>query len=387
MTEPEARAEPSLATPTRRHLLTRLAGASAAAALGLPAFAQGGRTLRIGATFDHSSVEKSNGLGLKMGSEACFNAINKAGGIHGAKLELVTSDDQFKPELAKANAQAFAADRSVLAMLHPLGTRQSAELMTAVPELAVVGPITGTASLRKKMVPNVFWVRANYDQEVDKLIATAATVGQTRIGLVHPNDPLGQSVLAAFKASLAKHKLEPAVIATTPGTTSMEVGPAAEAIAKAKPQVVIAGLAGTAPAFLKALRAAGGNSQVYGLSITVSAIKDMGNLAHGLGFAIIVPSPFAIKHEVVRRYQADMLASGQKEFSMTSLEGYLDACVLVEGLRRAGPSPTRAGIIAALEQIEGFDLGGMKISYGRNNREGSQFVDVAVIGSNGRMLS
>lgn len=363
-----------------------MTGVAAAASMGLPVFAQA-RAIRIGATLDNSSVEKANGTGLFLGSSAYFNALNRAGGINGTKVELVLADDQFKPDIAKSNALAFHADNSVLAMIHPLGTRQTAEVSDAVPGMAVVGPNTGTVSLRKKAAPNTFWVRANYDQEIDKLIATAAVLGQSRIGIVYSNDPLGQSLLAGFKASLAKAKLEPVVIASTPSTTSMEVEPAAQKIAEAKPQIVIIGLAGTAPAFVRAFRAAGGKSSAYGLSITAGSLGAMGDLAHGLGFAIVVPSPFATKFEIVRRYQADMLASGAKDFSLPSLEGYMDACVLAEGLRRAGPSPTRAAVLAGLERIEGFDLGGVKINFGPRNREGNQFVDVAVMSANGRLIS
>ena len=83
----------------------------------------------------------------------------------------------------------------------------------------------------------------------------------------------------------------------------------------------------------------------------------------------------------------DMIANGTKEFSLPSLEGYMDAAVLAEGLRRAGPAPTRAAVLAGLERIEAFDLGGVKINFGKTNREGNQFVDVAVISTNGRLLS
>ncbi|MDL9998628.1 ABC transporter substrate-binding protein [Variovorax sp. J22P240] len=386
MSASEARTFTLSPKPTRRQVLTRMTGVAAAASMGLPVFAQA-RSIRIGATFDNSSVEKANGTGLFLGSSAYFNALNRAGGINGTKVELVLADDQFKPDVAKSNALAFHADNSVLAMIHPLGTRQTAEVSDAVPGMAVVGPNTGTVSLRKKAAPNTFWVRANYDQEIDKLIATAAVLGQSRIGIVYSNDPLGQSLLAGFKASLAKAKLEPAVIASTPSTTSMEVEPAAKQIAEAKPQIVIIGLAGTAPAFVRAFRAAGGKSSAYGLSITAGSLGAMGDLAHGLGFAIVVPSPFATKFEIVRRYQADMLASGAKDFSLPSLEGYMDAYVLAEGLRRAGPSPTRAAVLAGLERIEGFDLGGVKINFGPRNREGNQFVDVAVMSANGRLIS
>lgn len=356
--------------------------------LASPVFAQA-KTLRIGTTFDNSGVEKANGTGLFLGSSALIRSLNRAGGIHGTKIELVMADDQFKPELAKENARSFAADSSILGVLHPLGTRQAAEVIDAAPGMAVVGAVTGTVSLRKAKAPNAFWVRVNYNQEVDKLIATAAATGTTRIGLVHSNDLLGQSVLAAFNASLSRYKLEPAVIATTPSTTSLEVASAALAISKASPQVVITGLAGAAPKFMAALRNAGCNSTVYGLSITASALGAMGDLAHGLAFAIVVPSPLSTRFEIVRKYQADMLASGLRssDFSLTSLEGYIAAWVLAEGLRRTGPGPTRASLITGLERIEALDIGGVKINYGFGNREGGQFVDVAVIDKTGRILS
>ncbi len=372
-----------------RRTVLQFAASSAAAGLGLPAMAQstGSRVIRIGTTFDNSGVEKANGSGLFLGSSAYFDALNKAGGINGSKVELVMKDDGFKPDVSKANALALAEDPAVLAILHPLGTRQTAAVIDAVPGLAVVGPNTGTVALRKKPSPNAFWVRANYDQEIERLVAQAASVGQTRIGLVHPKDPLGQSLLAGFTAAMARHKIEPVVIATTPGTTSMEVDPAAKEIAKASPQIVIVGLAGTAAAFIKALRAAGGNSTIYGISISAGSIFGMGDQAHGVGFSIPVLSPFAARSELVRRYQADMLAAGHKTFSLSSMEGYVDACVLAEGMRRAGSSLNRASLIAGLERIEGWDAGGMRFNFSRGNHEGSTFVDVAIIGSGGRLLT
>lgn len=372
--------------PTRRDAL-RLAGAGAAM-LALPAWAEN-RTLKLASTFDNSGVEKANGSGCYLGAQAHFHALNKAGGINGSKVELLMADDQFKPDVAKANALAFQADRSVLGLITPLGTRQTAAVMESVTDMAIIGPNTGTSALRQKSGPNVFWVRASYDHEIEKLIRTAVTLGSTRIGIVYPADPLGNSVKAAFDRSMAAARLEPAVVATTPGTTSTEVEPAAQAVAKAAPQVVIMVLAGVAPLFVKAFRAAGGASSIYGLSISASSknIAELGDQGRGIGFAIVVPSPFALKHEIVRRYQADMTAFGQTTWSLPTLEGYINARVIAEGLRRAGPGVTRESLIAALDRIEGLDLGGITIGYGRGNRIGSQFVDVAVIGSGGRIVS
>lgn len=140
---------------------------------------------------------------------------------------------------------------------------------------------------------------------------------------MHPKDPLGLSLLAGFEAAMARHNLKPAVIATTPNTTSTEVEAAAAEMAKAAPQLVIMGLGATMPHFVKAARKAGVTSTMYGLSIAPNApnIKALGELTRGLAFSIVVPTPFTPKHEIVRRYRADMEAIGNTEYSLVSLEG------------------------------------------------------------------
>lgn len=70
----------------------------------------------------------------------------------------------------------------------------------------------------------------------------------------------------------------------------------------------------------------------------------------------------------------------------TSFEQFLGAKVLVEGLRHAGPQPTRARIIKALESMGSFDLGGIFVRYAPDNRVGSRYVEVTVISGNGKLL-
>lgn len=360
----------------------------AAAAIAVPSLAQG-RRLRIGSAFVLSGGERPNGAGLLQGIQACFNAVNRAGGIHGSTIEHLMVDDAFNPDLSRKHAVDYANDRSVLALLTPVGTRQTAAVMEAVKGMAIVGPNTGTAPIRQSSPPNVFWVRASYDQEVEKLIRNAAATGASRIGIVYPDDQLGQSILAAFQRTMEELKLQAAVMATTPNTASQDVEAAARAIAQASPQVVVMALAGVAPLFLKAMRGMGGTSAVYGLSISASAanIQAMGELGRGVGFAIVVPSPFSAKHEIVRRYQVDMRASGWSDYSFPSIEGYINARVLAEALRRAGPGATREGVIAALEALDVLDLGGFRVQYGPRNRSGSEFVDVAVLGKNHQIIA
>jgi ABC-type branched-subunit amino acid transport system substrate-binding protein len=72
--------------------------------------------------------------------------------------------------------------------------------------------------------------------------------------------------------------------------------------------------------------------------------------------------------------------------SYPALEGFVSAKVLVEGLRKAGPHPTREGLVAALESLKGFDLGGINLNFSPTSRDGSDFIELTVIGRNGTVV-
>jgi hypothetical protein len=77
-------------------------------------------------------------------------------------------------------------------------------------------------------------------------------------------------------------------------------------------------------------------------------------------------------------------AKGGVTLSPSIMEGFAAAKVLVEGLRRAGPKPTRDKIIAALAGINRFDLGGLELGYGPDDRTGLNFVELSIIDSTGQ---
>ena len=87
---------------------------------------------------------------------------------------------------------------------------------------------------------------------------------------------------------------------------------------------------------------------------------------------------------VVRDYQK--LVGGKNGFSYYALEGYLMARVMVEGIKRAGRDLTREKLISSLETLNNNDFGGYRVSYGNNNRSGSRFVELTVVGPAGKLL-
>ncbi len=350
--------------------------------------AQGG-PIRIGSTVALSGVEQPNGESLMQGAQACFNAINRAGGINGRQIEMVMADDGFNPAKAKENALKFVADSGVVALLHPQGTRQTTEIMNAVKTMPIVGPNSGATALHKRGAPNVFWVRTNYDVELERLVRFADTLGLRQMALVYPNDPFGMSVLDGFNAALDRRGIKAVGMATTPGTASLEVDAAAKTLADMPAQVLIMSLVGALPAFHAAYREAGGSAIAFGLSLGGGAanLAALANHREKPIFSTVVPAPNAERFELIRRYRADMRASKLTGESLVSLEAYANARVLAEGIRRAGAKVDRESVTAGLEGMSDFDLGGLRIRYGKDVREGNAYTDVVTVAENGQILS
>ena len=72
--------------------------------------------------------------------------------------------------------------------------------------------------------------------------------------------------------------------------------------------------------------------------------------------------------------------------AMLRRQEFIGAKVLVAGLRKAGPNPTREKIVKALETLNKYDVGGFAVSFAPDNRIGSRFVEVTIIGKNGSLL-
>ena len=87
---------------------------------------------------------------------------------------------------------------------------------------------------------------------------------------------------------------------------------------------------------------------------------------------------------MVKEAQDLARAQGLGDISPAMLEGFAAAKVLVEGLKRAGPKPSREKIQAALEGLRKFDLGGLEVSYSPEDHTGLDFADLSIIGSDGK---
>ena len=350
--------------------------------------------LVIGQVAPLSGVLASTGHQMVVGGQIYFDAINAQGGIHGAKIRHLVVDDGYKVPETSRLAREMLARPEVVALFGFAGTANVTQLLTDgvldAGGAALVAPYTGGESLRNPFNPWIFHVRAGYADEAEHMVQQLTTLGMNRIAVMYQDDGFGKAGLLGVTNALDKRKLKLAASAGYERNTD-KVEEAVKKIKASDAQAIImVSVNKSTAAFMKLYRESGGGAQMYNISVVDPAelVKLAGlKNAHGLGISQVVPYPYMASMPVVREYQSLLKKYAPKELvNYTSFEEFVGAKVLVEALRRAGPNPTRAKVVKALESMDSYDTGGITVGYSAGNRIGSRYVEVTVIGSTGKLL-
>ena len=324
------------------------------------------------------------------GAALYIDHINAQGGVGGETIDIVSLDDQFEPKRTLDNARTLIEQKGVVALFMTRGTPHTQGILPLLAQYGVplVGPSTGAMVLHQPLQKYVFNVRAPYPREVEKAITHLNTLGVRRIGVVHVDDTFGADGLAGAQAGFKANSLE-ALFIEKFDRAKPDFSAMAPRVQKAQPQAVIfIGTGGAVVDGIKALRAAGVGGQIITLSNNASGgfVKALGDQARGVVVTQVFPSERSMNFPVMK--EAMELARARKLDGLTPamVEGYVNAKVLVEALRRAGPKPGRESLHAALEGLRKYDVGGLELSYSSTDHSGLDFSDLSIISTDGRFL-
>ena len=368
------------------------AAALAAACLHLPAMGAEGVTpteILIGQVADFSGPLAGN---VKEGTEvvaAYFDSVNKAGGVHGRKVTLVSVDDGYDPKKTVALAKELIESKGVLALTLGRGTSNAEAIMPvlAAARVPMVGFAGGSVAMHSPPNRYLFNLRPPYRIEAQRAAEQLAAQGISSIAAVYTDDAFGKDAMVGFDA-VAKNKGIRLTDTIALPRGSADVAPAIAKITASNPQAVIAVcVVKPCAALRKGLQAAGYLGQFLSLSNTSSAafVQELGAAARGVIVTQVFPSPDM--HAIGVSSDFERLADTYKlRKSYTAMEGYVYARVLVEALKRAGPGVTRESLTETLQSPKKFDLGGYVIGFDPNNRTGSNVVELTMITRNGRFM-
>ena len=327
---------------------------------------------------------------LTAGAKVYFDHINAKGGVHGRKIVLESADDGFDPKKSPEAFKKLIEEKNVFAMFLSRGTptNEAAYPVLEAAKVPLIGPSTGAMSMYDPPRRYMFPVRASYHSETFKIVPQLINMGINRIALLYVDDSFGKDALAGVQQALKDNKLTAVAVASHP-RGSVKLDEAVATIGKADPQAVIMlTVADAGVAFVKQMKASGRNPTFLTLSNNSSNtfIKNLGDDGWGVAVSQVSPYPFSGTAPITKEFLDLVKGKADVSPSYSSMEGFIAAKVLVEGLRRAGKQPTREKLIAGLESMKAFDLGGLDVTYGPNLRTGTTYIDITIISKSGKFV-
>ena len=330
------------------------------------------------------------GIQMRDGAKLWFDVVNAQGGVNGRRIELKSRDDKYESKLAAENTKKLIEEDHVFALFAYVGTptsQASLPIFTAA-RVPFVAPFTGAELLRAPFNRYIFNVRASYFDETEKIVDHLTRTGVKRLAVFYQNDAYGQAGLEGVNRALARRNLKVVALGTVERNT-INVADAVKTINAAQPEATVMVSAYTSVAeFVRQMKKAGSISQYFNVSFVGSTALAgaLGDEGRGVMISQVVPFPWSPLTPIVKEYLDDVKRAGNVDVNFSSLEGFIAAKVLVEGLRRAGKDLTREKFVAAMEAMSNYEIGGFLVRFSPESHNGSQYVDLSMIGRDGKFI-
>jgi len=357
----------------------------------VPAFADS--ELVVGQVVSLSRNGGDIGLALQAGQNLYFQHINASGGVNGKQIRLVSRDDQYIPEMTVKVTRELIKAEQPIALIGFRGTANALAMMKenllGASGIPLVGIFSGAREIRSE--PYLFHVRTTFDDEVDGICRVAKSLGHASIAAFYQDDAFGRSGLKGLEVAAEKYGIKIVAKASyekAPERAEATLKDAVIKVTASNPEaVVLIAVADQTYSFVKQLRDKGYYSNIYSLSVAdpnrATALIGKES-ARGLVFSEVFPFPYSDATPLVHEYTAlRKKYAPDMPISYFSLEGFVNAKVLVEALKRAGPQPTRQKVHEALKRLGRFDLGGFAVEFTPDNRQGSRFTELTILNADG----
>ncbi len=319
--------------------------------------------IKIGACNDLKGPNSATGLSQMAGAKAYFDYVNaELGGVHGRKIALIQDDDSFDPDKGIACFRGLLA-RGVFAAGFVGGTPLAARYIPIAHNEGV--PLVGFNSGAQLIVsPPKRWVfsaRASYSDESAALVSRLWELGHRRMFVIFQQDAFGVSGLEGVKNALASSgsQIVGQAFVNLKGYTDDDiVNVVAEARVQNPDVVFMVANFGIEAKIVRRAEALAWRPQFVAISGKDAFVDAAGPAGEGTVIAKTMPDPADTSLPAVALYQRALrkyAPAARPEF--IGLEGFTEAMILVEGLRRAGRELTRAKLVDALESMHDVDLG------------------------------
>ena len=360
----------------------------------------------------------SRGLGIELyrGATAYFDHVNEQGGIAGRNVVLKTYDDGYQPAPSVRNTLKLMLQDQVFLLFGYVGTPTVTRVLPMLKKFQdrnffLFFPFTGAQPQREPPYGDfAFNLRSSYRQETAGLVDNFVRINRKRIAVFYQADAYGRSGWAGVRRALKPYDRQIVGEATyrrgTKFTASLRRQ--VEILRASQPEAVICiGSYAACAAFVRDAVNLGLHVPIANLSFVGSEnllnllthwalTEDRGNSEQYTRLLVnsqVVPSYEEASMPAIQEYRALMQRYNPQpplellkepylpsEHSFVSLEGFIDAKLMVEILRRLGDRPERSQLQQAVFTVQDFDLGiDERASFGPDRRQGLQQVYYTVV--------
>jgi branched-chain amino acid transport system substrate-binding protein len=314
-------------------------------------------TILIGTSLPLSGVAAAYGA-IAYGSKAYFDYVNAHGGVYGRKIKLDILDDGYDPARTKANVQNLVSNKGVFALLDVLGTANNLAVRPFIDsqQVPLVYPATGSSLMAHPVDKYTFAIQTTYTVEGKVLTDYAVNhLHAKRIGVFYQNDDFGKEGLDAIQAR-AQADGASVVDAEPYELTQTDFSAQALKLKGANADaVIIFAVPGPFITFVATLPKVGFTPAVLSSDVSLAYVvtKVLGPLANGLYFDAysVLPQASTPKAALFRQVVTQYGTPTTAPVDTLAEVGFGAAQVMVEALKRAGPNPTRKGLLNALQSF------------------------------------
>lgn len=381
-------------------------------------FAQGVTpdSITLGVTSAFKGHAASLGSELYRGYMAYFNKVNAKGGVGGRTIRVVAMDDSYNPPDAVKNTVKLVDQEKVFLLFGNVGTPTTVKVLPLLLKFRNIpvylfGPFTGAQPQRENpYAPLCINVRASYRQETAALVDFFVKRGNRKIAVFYQNDAYGRSGQNGVIRGLEVHGLTIVSEATYTRGDTYDTDMSEQVrslVADGADAVISVGAYQACAAFVRDARKAGFTGPIANISFVGSEAllnllldqqrRDGKDYTENLFNSQVVPPFNDSSIPLVAQYRKDMksyaanLPTNLKdpgytpsEFSFASLEGYINAVVLVKAVEMAGQDLTPDSFIGSIESMDGVDIGiGSPVIFGIGDHQGLDDVYITQAQSGG----
>jgi ABC-type branched-subunit amino acid transport system substrate-binding protein len=346
------------------------------------------REIRFGITAAFTGPVKERGRQMKLGIDTAFNRVNDAGGVAGRMLKLLAADDGNEPTRTLTAVKQLYEKDQIFGIIGSIGTATAAAALPYALERRMLffGAFTGGNVVRHDPPDRyVFNYRPSYAEETDaavRYLVKLRRIPVRQIAVFAQSDDLGDAGFAGVaKAFRALGVSDNAILRLNYQRNTVEVDDAVNQLKLQKlpiKAVIMAASYRAASKFIEKTRDLVPGmiytniSGVGGTSLADELMLLGPRYGNGVIVTQVVPAVSGYSSAVLDYKNALGKYFPGEAPDYASLEGFVAASILIEGLKRAGPQLDTERLIDVLENMRNLDLGlGVSLGFGRAEHQAS----------------